>query len=160
MQLWMSAVFIFIVASVPLAAVHGAEGPMRAVAEEIARLRARMKSFEAVRAGRLKEERSRARLAEQRRVFRAEEAAAVERARLEYVRGRPPRDTTAEDEKRDRLARQELEREERMNEARRKAFVRGRLELRRALRAGPRIDEMLEYDLKTERVNRVSRDGT
>ncbi len=153
------SLLLIIFALVPVGVAHGSEDPLREAAKEIARRRERIEGFHAVRENLAREEAERERLARERHQARAREAEEWERVRLEYVRSRPSRDTAEGEERRERLAREELERDERMRERWRHAFSLGRAQLRQELRSGAGIDEMLEYDLRTDRDNRAARDG-
>lgn len=137
--------------------ITGAADMSRWVAEEIARRRAAIRDFHALQQKRIADEKRTERLAAERSRERQREEEAMERARREYVRMRPPEQSAAEIARREREALAEIQKDEQRHERLRREFVARQDRVRRMLSAGPQINEMLEYDLTTERIDRATR---
>ncbi|MCM2282738.1 MAG: hypothetical protein NDI61_12925 [Bdellovibrionaceae bacterium] len=168
MQLWHRTLITLIVGLVVGLIVGTGISPLahaddldvsRWATDEIAHRRAAVRDFYSLRVAASDDEERRERWAEERRRARLIEEERMERARIEYVQLRPPQPTPEEEERRERLALAELERAEQRAELHRQAYVRLRSRMQAALASDQVINEMLEYDLNTERINRTSRDG-
>lgn len=159
MQLWMRILLILLVCQGAGNGALAADDVAREAAQELARRQARVRDFYAYRRAIEADNAKREQFTAEYRQARARNAEQVERARLEYIRTRPQTVVAGEDERRERLAHEELERDERRREINRSEFVRLRARLQDALSAGSQIDEMLEFDLNTERINRTVPNG-